>query len=123
MNVWLLVNLTGPLQHLNENPHQTACHHWQSLTPQRLAVTLRRLHAQISHARAQLLTFCDYPPVTMTPAKTRSNAIFAPCVIQRRITNGYRAMRAAAAEAEVGAVDTVGIKGANPFSAIVGVVA
>ena len=42
-----------------------------------------------------------------------------PCVIQRKVTNGYRALWAAQAEADVRtAVDTARLKGANPFQTI-----
>jgi len=42
-----------------------------------------------------------------------------PCVIQRKVTNGYRAMWAAQAEADVRTtVDTARLKGANPFQTI-----
>ena len=47
-----------------------------------------------------------------------------PCVIQRKITNGYRAMWAAQAEADVRTtVDTARLRGANPFDIIVGTLA
>ena len=42
-------------------------------------------------------------------------------MIQRKVTNGYRAMWAAEAEADVRTtVDTAKLKGANPFATIVG---
>jgi transposase len=45
-------------------------------------------------------------------------------VIQRKVTNGYRAMWAAKAEADVRTtVDTARLKGANPFQTILEIVA
>ena len=45
-------------------------------------------------------------------------------MIQRKVTNGYRAMWAAAAEADVRtAVDTARLNGANPFATIIGILA
>jgi hypothetical protein len=47
-----------------------------------------------------------------------------PSVIQRKITNGYRAMWAAKAEAEVrSTVDTAKLKGATTFDVIAAVIA
>ena len=47
-----------------------------------------------------------------------------PSVIQRKVTNGYRAMWAAEAEADVRtAVDTATIKGGNPFAVIAAILA
>ena len=47
-----------------------------------------------------------------------------PCVIQRKITNGYRAMWAAEAEADVRTtIDTARLTGANPFDVIVAILA
>ncbi len=45
-------------------------------------------------------------------------------MIQRKITNGYRAMWAARAEADVRTtIDTARLKGANPFDVIVAILA
>jgi transposase len=45
-------------------------------------------------------------------------------VIQRKITNGYRAMWAAEADADIRTtVDTARLKGANTFAVIVGILA
>ena len=47
-----------------------------------------------------------------------------PAVIQRKVTNGYRAMWAARAEADVRtAVDTARLTGADPFDTILAVLA
>ena len=57
--------------------------------------------ASKNRARAnELLTFCDYPgEVDVT--NNSSERKLRPSVIQRKITNGYRAMWAAEAEADV----------------------
>src|SRR5471030_1380660 len=78
----------------------------------------RELQAKIGRARHQLLTFCDFPgEVDVT--NNASERKLRPCVIQRKITNGYRAMWAAGAEADVRTtVDTARLKGANPFDVL-----
>ena len=51
---------------------------------------------------------------------TPSERKLRPCVIHLKVTNGYRAMWAAKAEADVRTtVDTARLKGANPFAVIV----
>jgi transposase len=80
----------------------------------------RELQAKIGRARDQLLTFCDYPGEVDVTNNTSERKL-RPCVIQRKVTNGYRAMWAAEAEADVRTtVDTARLKGANPFAVIVG---
>jgi transposase len=72
-----------------------------------------------SRAQDQLLTFCDYPgEVDVT--NNASERKLRPCVIQRKVTNGYRVMWAAQAEADMRTtVDTVRLAGGNPFDVIV----
>jgi transposase len=83
----------------------------------------RELQAKIGRARGQLLTFCDYPGEVEATNNTSERKL-RPCVIQRKVTNGYRAMWAAEAEADVRTtVDTARLKGANPFAVIVGALA
>ena len=83
----------------------------------------RELQAKIGRAQNQLLTFCDYPGEVDVTNNTSERKL-RPCVIQRKVTNGYRAMWAAQAEADVRTtVDTARIKGANPFAVIVGAIA
>ena len=83
----------------------------------------RQLQAKIGRARNQLLTFCDYPGAVDVTNNTSERKL-RPCVIQRKVTNGYRAMWAAEAEADVRTtVDTARLKGANPFSVIASVLA
>lgn len=80
----------------------------------------RELQAKIGRARDQLLTFCDFPGEVDVTNNTSERKL-RPCVIQRKVTNGYRAMWAAEAEADVRTtVDTAKLKGANPFATIVG---
>lgn len=78
----------------------------------------KELQAKIRRAREQLLTFCDYPgEVDVT--NNGSERKLRPSVIQRKVTNGYRAMWAAQAEADVRTtVDTARLKGENPFDVI-----
>ena len=83
----------------------------------------RELQAKIGRARDQLLTFCDYPGEVDVTNNTSERKL-RPCVIQRKVTNGYRAMWAAEAEADVRTtIDTARLKGANPFDVIVRVLA
>ena len=83
----------------------------------------RQLQAKIGRARDQLLTFCDYPGEVDVTNNTSERKL-RPCVIQRKVTNGYRAMWAAEAEADVRtAIDTARLTGANPFDAIAAILA
>ena len=83
----------------------------------------RELQAKIARARDQLLVFCDYPGEVDATNNTSERKL-RPCVIQRKVTNGYRAMWAARAEADVRtAVDTARLKGADPFDTILAVLA
>lgn len=78
----------------------------------------RQLQAKIRRAQNQLLTFCDYPG-EVEATNNGSERKLRPCVIQRKVTNGYRAMWAAKAEADVRTtVDTARLRGANPFQTI-----
>jgi transposase len=83
----------------------------------------RELQAKIGRARDQLLTFCDYPGEVDATNNTSERKL-RPCVIQRKVTNGYRAMWAAQAEADVRTtIDTARLKGANPFTVVVSTLA
>ncbi len=78
----------------------------------------RELQAKIGRARCQLLTFCDFPG-EVDVINNKSERKLRPSVIQRKVTNGYRAMWAAQAEADVRTtIDTARLKGANPFQVI-----
>src|SRR5512136_923869 len=79
----------------------------------------RELQAKIRRAQNQLLTFCDYPG-EVEATNNGSERKLRPCVIQRKVTNGYRAMWAAKTEADVRTtVDTARLNGANPFQTII----
>lgn len=83
----------------------------------------RKLQAKISRARDQLLTFCDYPG-EVDATNNGSERKLRPCMIQRKVTNGYRAMWAAQAEADVRTtIDTARLKGRNPFDVILDTIA
>ena len=56
----------------------------------------RQLQAKIGRAQQQLLIFCDYPGEVEATNNTSERKL-RPCVIQRKVTNGYRAMWAAQA--------------------------
>jgi transposase len=78
----------------------------------------QELQAKIARARHQLLTFCDYPG-EVDATNNGSERKLRPCVIQRKVTNGYRAMWAAQAEADVRTtVDTARLLGAAAFGVI-----
>ena len=83
----------------------------------------RELQAKIRRARDQLLIFCDFPG-EVDPTNNTSERKLRPCVIQRKVTNGYRAMWAAKAEADVRTtVDTARLKGASPFNVVLAALA
>ncbi len=83
----------------------------------------QQLQAKFARARHQLLTFCDYPG-EVDATNNGSERKLRPCVIQRKVTNGYRAMWAAQAEADVRtAVDTARLNGAGTFDVIAAVMA
>jgi len=70
----------------------------------------RSLQAKISRARDQLLTFLDHPGLVEATNNACERAL-RPAVVQRKVTNGYRAMWAAQGEAAVRTVvDTARLK-------------
>jgi transposase len=80
------------------------------------------LLGQIRRARDQLLTFCDFPGKVDATNNVSERAL-RPSVIQRKVTNGYRAKWAADAEADLRTtVDTARLSGANPFQTILATV-
>jgi transposase len=80
------------------------------------------LIGQIRRARDQLLTFCDFPGKVDATNNVSERAL-RPSVIQRKVTNGYRAKWAADAEADLRTtVDTARLAGANPFQTILSAV-
>ena len=60
----------------------------------------RALQAKISRARDQLLTFLDHPGLVAATNNACERAL-RPAVVQRKVTNGYRAMWAAQGEAAI----------------------
>ena len=79
----------------------------------------RALQAKISRARDQLLTFLDHPGLVEATNNGCERAL-RPAVVQRKVTNGYRAMWAAQGEAAVRTVvDTARLTpGASVFGTI-----
>lgn len=86
-------------------------------TPSRCDLT-RALQAKIGRARDQLLVFLAHPG-QVEPTNNGSERLLRPCVVQRKMTNGYRAMWAAEGEADIRTVvDTQRLSGGNPFGTI-----
>ena len=78
----------------------------------------RDLQAKISRARDQLLVFLAYPG-QVEPTNNGSERLLRPAVVQRKVTNGYRAMWAAEGEAAIRTVvDTARLTGSSPFSTV-----
>lgn len=76
------------------------------------------LQAKIARARDQLLVFLAHPGA-VEPTNNGSERLLRPSVIQRKMTNGYRAMWAAAGEADIRTVvDTARLTGSSPFGTI-----
>lgn len=81
------------------------------------------LIAKIARARDQLLTFCDFPG-EVEATNNGCERDLRPAVIQRKVTNGFRAKWAADFDTAVRTtVDTAALKGAAPFNSILQVVA
>ncbi|NEU14873.1 IS66 family transposase [Methylobacterium sp. BTF04] len=86
-------------------------------TPSRCDLT-RDLQAKIGRARHQLLVFLDHPGA-VEPTNNGCERALRPAVVQRKVTNGYRAMWAAEGEAAVRTVvDTARLAGAPIFGTI-----
>ena len=82
----------------------------------------RELLGPIRRARDQILTFCDFAGKVDATNNVSERAL-RPSVIQRKVTNGYRAKWAADAEADLRTtVDTARLSGSNPFLTILGAV-
>ena len=81
------------------------------------------LQARIGRARDQLLVFLDHPG-TVAVTNNGCERLLRPAVVQRKMTNGYRAMWAATGEANIRTVvDTARLSGASPFATILATVA
>jgi len=83
----------------------------------------RALQAKISRARAQLLTFVEHPGLVEVTNNACERAL-RPAVVQRKVTNGYRAMWAAEGEAAIRTVvDTARLTpGATVFGTVLATV-
>src|SRR5215210_3947863 len=81
------------------------------------------LQAKIGRAREQLLTFLDHPGLVEATNNACERAL-RPAVVQRKVTNGYRAMWAAQGEAAIRTVvDTARLTpGATVFGTILATV-
>jgi transposase len=80
------------------------------------------LIAKIARARDQLLVFCSFPG-EVEPTNNESERALRPAVIQRKVTNGYRAMWAAEYETALRtALDTARLAGAGPFQTILQII-
>lgn len=79
----------------------------------------RDIQNKFRRAREQLLTFALWPGMVEATNNACERAL-RPAVIQRKVTNGYRAMWAAEGEADIRTVvDTARLApGANPFKTI-----
>ena len=79
----------------------------------------RDIQNKFRRARDQLLTFVHWPGL-VEPTNNACERALRPAVIQRKVTNGYRAMWAAQGEADIRTVvDTARLApGANPFKTI-----
>jgi len=88
------------------------------LQTQAVCAVAAELIAKIARARDQLLVFCAFPG-KVEPTNNRSERALRPAVIQRKVTNGFRAMWAAEWDAAVRTtVDTARLKGDRPFETI-----
>ena len=93
------------------------------LETQTTCAVAAELIAKIARARDQLLTFCAFPG-KVEPTNNACERAIRPAVIQRKVTNGYRAMWSADYETAVRTtVDTAAIGGASAFQTILATVA
>jgi transposase len=83
----------------------------------------RVVQNKFRRAKDQLLTFALWPGLVQ-PTNNACERALRPAVVQRKVTNGYRAMWAAQGEADIRTViDTARLKpGVNRFQTILGVV-
>jgi len=78
----------------------------------------RDLQAKIGRARDQLLVFLDHPG-RVEATNNGCERSLRPAVVQRKVTNGYRAMWAADGEAAIRTVvDTARLTGSSSFGTI-----
>ncbi len=83
------------------------------------AILARDIQSKVRRARHQLLTFAHWPGLVDATNNACERAL-RPAVIQRKVTNGYRAMWAAEGEADIRTVvDTARLgPGTNAFKTI-----
>jgi transposase len=78
----------------------------------------RELQARIGRAREQLMVFLAHPGVVDVTNNGCEGAL-RPAVVQRKLTNGYRAMRAPNGEAAIRTVvDTARLTSAGSFGTV-----
>ena len=78
----------------------------------------RALLTKIANARDQVLTFIDAPDL-IEPTNNACERALRPAVIQRKVTNGFRAIWGAEADAALRTtVDTAKLSGQNPYASI-----
>ncbi len=78
----------------------------------------RAVLQKIANARDQLLTFVDAPDL-VEPTNNACEQALRPSVINRKVTNGFRAEWAANNDAAIRTtVDTARLSGQNPYSVI-----
>ncbi len=78
----------------------------------------RKVLRKFANARDQLMTFLDAPDLVEQTNNSCERAL-RPAVINRKVTNGFRAQWAAEADAAVRTVvDTASLIGTNPFTQI-----
>lgn len=83
----------------------------------------RELLAKIARARDQLLTFCDFAG-EVEPTNNGCERALRPAVIQRKVTNGFRAKWAADHDAALRTtLDTARLAGGEPFEIILATIA
>lgn len=83
----------------------------------------REIIGKFTRARQQLLTFCAFPS-EVEATNNQCERDLRPAVIQRKVTNGYRAQWAAVFEADVRTTtSTKRLNGAGPFNAILETIA
>lgn len=83
----------------------------------------QKLLAKIARARDQLLTFMDAPARLVDPTNNDCERTLRPAVINRKVTNGFRSVWGAEADAAVRSlVDTKALAGTGPLDAIRSVV-
>jgi len=96
----------------------------QILTAQTTCDLTRKLLAKIARAREQLLTFMDAPRGLVEPTNNACERALRPAVINRKVTNGFRAVWGAQTDAALrSVVDTKALAGIGTYSAIRAVIA